>query len=396
VPVTIARRCTAGVVSVGVAAALVAATPALASSLGPGLPSPSRGLLSGVDAVSETDVWAVGVLVADTGGDTALVEHWDGQTLTKVPSPTPGVSSSLSAVSGVSATDVWAVGRYDTAAGSNKTLVEHWDGTRWSKVPSPGAGPRLSTSLVAVSAVSTTDAWAVGSRISPLETFRPLIEHWDGTRWSKVPSPQVGPSNSVVLSDVSAVSATDAWAVGERFSPLGRVSAVVEHWDGTRWTKMAIPHPGRVNDSDLRGVSAVSTTDAWAVGRSRNNALIIHWDGTSWTKVPAPRPGPINNNYLFDVSAVSATDAWAVGSRPINISSELEQHALIEHWDGTRWTKVPNPSPGQPNTNELFAVSADSPTDAWAVGFRSSVFPDIGPAKSLLEHWDGTSWATFP
>jgi hypothetical protein len=41
------------------------------------------------------------------------------------------------------------------------TLILHWNGTAWSKVPSPSPGPK-GNFLTSVSAVSPTDAWAVG------------------------------------------------------------------------------------------------------------------------------------------------------------------------------------------------------------------------------------------
>src|SRR5690348_5630714 len=49
-----------------------------------------------------------------------------------VPSPNVGTTSHLNSVSVISATDVWAVGYSSTG-----TLIEHWDGTSWSIVSSP-------------------------------------------------------------------------------------------------------------------------------------------------------------------------------------------------------------------------------------------------------------------
>src|ERR1700690_3276681 len=57
---------------------------------------------------------------------------------------------------------------------------------------------------------------------------------------------------------------------------------------------------------------------------------------------------------LTGVSADSASDAWAVG---VGVSG-----GLTLHWDGTSWTPVPSPSPS--STTELDAVSALSPSDA--------------------------------
>lgn len=77
---------------------------------------------------------------------------------TPVNSPNVGnTPNSLNAVGGASDNDVWAVG-VSSASGytSSRALIEHWNGTRWSIVPSPTAGPTVNI-LTAVAAVSTND-----------------------------------------------------------------------------------------------------------------------------------------------------------------------------------------------------------------------------------------------
>jgi hypothetical protein len=50
---------------------------------------------------------------------------------------------------------------------------------------------------------------------------------------------------------------------------------------------------------------------------------------------------------LFGLVAITANDAWTVGAMLNMISSRLEQ-PLIEHWDGRRWSVIPEPAlPGQ-------------------------------------------------
>ena len=131
--------------------------------------------------------------------------------------------------------------------------------------------------------------------------------------------------------------------------------------------------------------------DGWAAGWSRNTGkiIILHWDGTSWTQVPGPAP---DNGVLFGVSADSATDAWAVGWAR-DLDKFQTYHSLTMHWDGTSWSLVPNPDPfgGDGGTSQLFAVSAVSPTDAWAVGTCTCLGTDTN--QTLIMHWDGTAWS---
>src|SRR5436190_22390541 len=58
-----------------------------------------------------------------------------------VPSPSNGTAGNvLGAVAAVSANEVWAVGAYSNTASVSQTLIERWDGTSWTVVPSPNVG----------------------------------------------------------------------------------------------------------------------------------------------------------------------------------------------------------------------------------------------------------------
>src|SRR5690242_3634233 len=55
-----------------------------------------------------------------------------------VPSPNPNGPGNLNAVAAVSAHDIWAVGGFNNqATGAQQTLIEHWNGTIWQIVASP-------------------------------------------------------------------------------------------------------------------------------------------------------------------------------------------------------------------------------------------------------------------
>ena len=113
----------------------------------------------------------------------------------------------------------------------------------------------------------------------------------------------------------------------------------------------------------LDGVAAAPAWGVWAAGSSAvGNPLTVRWDGRAWQRVPAPGGDHLTSpqgGYLNDVAAVSADDAWAVGAGMFN-------RALIEHWDGAAWTRVPSPDPG--GGTVLNGVAALSATSAWAVG----------------------------
>ena len=60
----------------------------------------------------------------------------------------------------VSASDVWAVGSYGSG-GTNRTLIEHWNGTAWTRAPSPNLSSS-SNILFGIDATSASNIWAVG------------------------------------------------------------------------------------------------------------------------------------------------------------------------------------------------------------------------------------------
>jgi hypothetical protein len=179
------------------------------------------------------------------------------------------------------------------------------------------------------------------------------------------------------LNSVTAISANNAWAVG-----FTAGHNLIEHWNGAAWSIVSAPAP---RNSDLFSVSGTGPNDVWAVGsagRSDSRVQILHFDGTSWTAVSAPNPSPFANT-LTSISADSPTDAWAVGF--------TTSGALIEHWDGTSWSVVPSPNS---SSITLSGISAASPTNVWAVG--STTNPTTGFAQTVTEHFDGTQWTIVP
>ena len=105
--------------------------------------------------------------------------------------------------------------------------------------------PGVSAVLFGVGAASANDVWAVGEYQHPLDRFHTLIEHFDGTRWSIVPSPDPGATGDVLYS-VRALGRSAAWAVGEEYDegPVDR--ALILNWDGEKWTRLTAPADRRI------------------------------------------------------------------------------------------------------------------------------------------------------
>ncbi len=282
------------------------------------IPSPQPGNyandLNGVAALSSSDVWAVGSHQNYKGmyqePQKTLVEHWDGASWSVIASPNPGMFyNSLSAVTALAPNDIWAVGAQGTVQGHSKTLIEHWDGAHWSVVHSPNVGTSAN-GLSAVTAFSSSDIWAVGEDSNGKVGARTLIEHWNGKQWSVVQSPSVGPFDNELWS-VAGVAPNDIWAVGLYWAPPGNVTdTLIEHWDGSMWSVVSSPNPPG-GDNDLHGVTAVASNDVWAVGGSSSGPLTIQWDGHQWNTIPNSGQ---QSWFLNRIAALNSHDLWAVGS----------------------------------------------------------------------------------
>lgn len=359
--------------------------------------------LRGVAAVSASNVWAVGSYTdPTTGAGDTLAEQWNGSSWALVPSPNPPTSSSspsadLNGIVALSASDIWAVGYYFSGLSTEATLIEHWDGSTWSVVSSPNV-PNVSDELTSVAASSASDIWAVGMSGTEGGTAQTLIEHWNGSAWSIVSSADANQYENE-LNGVTAVSSTDAWAVGYYVNATGTSSQVlIEHWDGSSWSIW--PLPTTATNDTLNGIAETSSNNVWAVGSAITPGVIItplaeHWNGMGWSVVPyssvrSSLPPDGSTSFPTSVfSAASATPAsaslWAVGYTNAR-STALA--TFTSQWTGTTWLQSPSPNVGYGTvSNHLSGVAAVSASEAWAVGYTRD---QSGNYATLILHYVNT------
>ncbi|MGI8589031.1 MAG: S-layer homology domain-containing protein [Chloroflexia bacterium] len=314
------------------------------------VPSPNVGsngnALFGATVVSPNDIWAVGETTANSYFEQTLIEHWDGTTWSVVPgADAGGYSNVLYSVSATGPSDVWAVGLKSDQGGLGHqlTLIEHWNGSAWHILLSPSPS-NLYDYLTGVKAFAPDNAWAVG--YSAGDSGQALILHWDGTDWRRVPTPKPATIGNG-LRAIGGLSPNDIWAVGSSHTSNNYVErTLAEHWDGSSWSLVPSPNVGNDN-SVLDGVAVVSPQDVWAVGTHLDSAdtehtLAEHWNGSTWTVVTSP--DQINDDtYLRDAVAVSSSDIWAVGSYFHGC-----YRVVVERYNDP--CVVPSPTPSATNT----------------------------------------------
>jgi hypothetical protein len=348
--------------------------------------------LYGVSCPSPSNCWAVGAASNGSGYDT-LIQRWDGTSWTIVPSPNP--SSTYNVLFGVtcwSASECWAVGWYSGTQTNNapQTLIEHWDGTSWTVVPSPNGDTRQDV-LTGVACASASNCWAVGYHYSHMNEagifiYETLVEHWDGSSWSIAASENTSATQNI-LYGVTCTSTSNCQAVGYTTAntPVGPFQTLIEQWDGVSWKIVASANTDPAHNNYLFAGACASSSDCRAVGYSNTPnvgialTLVQRWNGNTWAIESSPNVSTTQNNAFFGVACPAASNCWAVG---YNSASGVIQN-LIEKWDGSSWTIFPSPNTNTAQSNVLESVACTSSYDCWAVGYYNN-----GTAnQTLIEHY---------
>lgn len=223
--------------------------------------------LSDVEALTSSNVWAVGALRDGRG---AFV-HWNGASWRVTATSSGFMPTTIDSVSGG---DVYAAGYVTDIGAATRGVVSHWDGTAWAQVATtPGYAFGLSA--------TSSNVWVVGRRTNPSTgTLEPLASRMTGTSWS-----QANPFAYVELDHwlfgVAATSSTNVWAVGGRRNAERNMTlTLIEHWNGSTWVDLH--GPNSPFGGELAAVTAVPghPNDLWAVGTGNlAHPFILHHPG---------------------------------------------------------------------------------------------------------------------
>jgi hypothetical protein len=271
----------------------------------------------------------------------------------------------------------------------------HFDGSKWTAFSVPKISGDNTSRLGGVVDFAPNNVWTVGIINIGLGNTNQVIEHFDGTKWSISPGPTFQPTDEPSLESVTAISPSDMWAAGFILTNGGQsLFPIFEHYDGTSWTAFETAF----GDGTIFGVSADATNDVWAVGSvAESQTFVEHYDGNTWSVVPSPSPGA-GFNILFGVVALAPNNVWAAGYFTQQVNSTRPDKTLIEHWDGTSWKIVPSPNIGPHSvyqSNELWGITAVSANDVWAFGAYFAA-DGSGQQSTLVLHWNGTGWTIVP
>jgi hypothetical protein len=310
------------------------------------------------------------------------------------PNTSPTQENQLLGVSCPTTTFCVAVGHAKNASDIDQTLIETYDGSNWSIVPSPNTSTLLDNDLAEVSCTSTTSCIAVGTAMSPTHFAQTLVEKFDGVNWSIMSSPNTSPTQPQFLNGLTCQSATLCVAVGAYEIVPGLTQTLVLTYNGTNWAITPSPNSSDTEVNILGTVSCASATNCAAVGTffgpTAGRTLIETYDGTSWVITPSPNTSDTEANTLNGVSCVSPTACEAVGNFA---DSDFTLHTLVETFDGTSWAITPSPNTSDTQDNSLLSVSCTSSTSCVAAGNTGKPAP---VQQTLLEGLSGTTWSIIP
>jgi hypothetical protein len=246
------------------------------------------------------------------------------------------------------------------------------------------------TSLVAVTCVTATDCWAVGDRFKSSSSVSgpALIEHYLSGDWKPVSAAPVQRGTLDELSGISCLSATSCWAVGMRSG--SHRGNLLEHYGAHGdWNVVETPVP----QGELCSVTCESANgQCWAVGSSSDFRSVITFRlvGGAWHYV---RSAPLSASFVQvnGVACATEDDCLLVG---FATPKHGVGRALAERWNGRAWSRVTVAGEllGGGSLAGVDCRPGSSPTACWAVGQTVTKGSGLIPIHPLVERWNGNSF----
>jgi hypothetical protein len=207
---------------------------------------------------------------------------------------------------------VWAFGGTNPG-GQSVPVALSQNGRTWRASPLPAG---LTGFISDASASSATDIWAVSD-------YGRYVLRFDGTRWQLLRRWR----KQGVISGVTAFGPGDASVYGT--SADGSRTIGTWRYDGSRWIEV------RGIARDIYRASAVSRRDIWAIVAGPTADTIVHLSGGRWHRIKLART--LAGIRWHDIVAESATDVWLAGNA---VTPHGGERLTLAHFDGKTWSEL--------------------------------------------------------
>jgi hypothetical protein len=208
----------------------------------------------------------------------------------------------------------------------------------------------MPAALLSVWSASATDVWVVGG--DPRDNTGPIVEHYDGTAWTKLDTGQ----RNVDL----------WWVTGFAGGPVfmsGSNGTILRYQNGA-FEKLTTP-----GSSIVFGMWGASATDLWAVGGmlgGGGGGFAWRYNGSTWTVFPGVPADLTSQGTCWKVNGRNAGDLWISATNGTTL-----------HWNGATLERM------------------DVPVEAslLSVAGNSARFITVGGAfDGVLFENDGSGW----
>lgn len=226
---------------------------------------------SAILANGTTSVWIVG---GDDGQPAAA--HWDGSKWTlSTARHFAGVGfSGFQSIAAIPGTDQFVAAgiRNAQACEGGKPMAEFWNGSSWSNMSLPAPAGSVDECNFEPNPALNNEwlTFPVGTGA----TVVPYVLHRVGNAWVKATMHTPSGSTYWDVSGIDGSSTSNVWAAGFYYlgpAGTGRTRPLLEHWNGTRWSVVAAPADS--TDSYLNGISYVpGTCQVDAVGGYKHSS----------------------------------------------------------------------------------------------------------------------------
>ena len=239
--------------------------------------------------------------------------------------------------------------------------------------------------MVGLHCWTASNCIAVGANFPQMAT-QLVAERWNGSHWTRSAIPKPAGADEVTISSVACPTRTECVAVGAGYPPPTSKAAspfpLVDYWNGSRWTAGRAVTVG--SGADLAGVSCPTARNCYAVGEYTTKGgaflpLTEHWNGSGWSRQAAPAPSGTTFGQLNAVSCPTAKFCVAAGTDG--------NGELIERLSASGWSKA---TPKSAPSAMLFGVSCASASSCLAVGSSLTTF-----GGSVGQRWNGRTWSAF-
>jgi hypothetical protein len=208
-------------------------------------------------------------------------------------------------------------------------------------------------SLLDIYAPTVSDAWGVGESDSGGSAY----VHFNGSSWSSVSGPSIGP-----VASISGTSDSDLWVIG---------ATQTAHYNGSSWTTypLAIPS-GQTGGGFIIGdtsaeIYAASATDAYAevdtIGNGSTYQILEHFNGTAWSVVTSAPNISVTGSTVYEVTGSGPDDVY------VTANYNNDQNSEVVHFNGTTWS-----AESLPGTPFGVSVAVTGSGTAMALGYDDS------------------------